>query len=520
MNQSVSAALPASLVTPAAPITARVPLEPIRTALVSASLLLLAGDLLLWQHAIGLGLAVFILLLGSIIVARGKRSQRTWVAAAMLTACCVQMAIDLCLTNAVVTLILCAVLLGESSYLTLPAGWARWWEGILAWLRAPERWFWLAGQVAHPERRSGRSGSNLRGSAGRLWTIAAPAAGLLLIFTIVLANGNAVLSDSFARFGRKFGDWVSNLEFSPVRIFFWGLLATIGLVAGRPILARKSPRKMTQTPGIWTRRDVAIGFWQSVATLGALNALFFCVNTIDVTFLWMHGQLPEGVDPRTFLHEGTHSVITATVLAAIVLSAVFQQQVEISRHRLVRWLGHLWIAQNLLLLLGVAQRLNLYYEFSHLLTAKRIHLACFLGLVALGFVFLIFHLQRGPDLRRLLWRNAFSAFGLLYVLQFINTTGLAAAWNVHRWEVQPDWGINHEYLRLQGFDAWPSLIRLAQSESTGDPAVNGARRTVLELAYAERNRLAGLDWRERQLRRDAYAVELVQAAENLRSAQR
>src|SRR4030095_5668712 len=101
------------------------------------------------------------------------------------TACCVQAAIDLCLTNIVVTVILLGVLMGESSYPSLPAGWARWWEGILAWLCAPERWLWLAGQVAHPARRGARNGAGVRKAAWRLWTIAAPALGLLLLFTIV-----------------------------------------------------------------------------------------------------------------------------------------------------------------------------------------------------------------------------------------------------------------------------------------------------------------------------------------------
>jgi hypothetical protein len=354
----------------------------------------------------------------------------------------------------------------------------------------------------------------LQKAAGRLWTIAAPALGLVLVFAIVLANGNAVMSDSFGRLGRSIGEWVLSLEFSPGRILFWGLLATLGLAAGRPLLERKAPRKFAQL-GTWNRRDVSVGFWQSVVILGALNALFLWVNTIDAVFLWMHGSFPAGVEPRAFLHEGTNSLIMATVLSAIVLSVIFQQQPEISRHRVVRILGHLWITQNLLLLGGVAQRLHLYYEYSHLLTAKRIHLACFLGLVALGFFFLVLHLERGPNLRRLLWRNAVSAFVLLYALQFINTTGLAAAWNLHRWEQEPEWGINQEYLRLQGFDAWPFLIRLAQS-TDGNPAVKAARESLVELAAVERERLASLDWRERQLRRDAFGRDLVQAAEIVR----
>lgn len=512
MNPTASAALVTSR-TPAAPATVR-PLEPVNAALISAAFVVVAGDFLLWQHSFGLGLAVFTLLLGIVMLSRGNRTRRTWVAAGLLGACCVQAAIDLCLTNTVVTLILLGVLLGESSYPSLAAGWARWWEGVLAWLGAPGRWFWLASQVSHPARQGNRNDQGLQMAAGRLWTIAAPAIGLVLVFAIVLASGNAVLSDSFGRLGRSLGEWISNLEFSVSRMFFWGLLATIGLVAGRPLLAQKAPRKFAEL-GTWNRPDVAVGFWQSVVILGALNALFLCVNTIDAVFLWMHGSLPAGVEPRTFIHEGTNSLITATVLSAIVLSVLFQQQPEISRHRGVRILGHLWIAQNLMLLVGVAQRLNLYYEFSHLLTAKRIHLACFLGLVALGFFFLVLHLERGPNLRRLLWRNAVSAFVLLYTLQFFNTTGLAAAWNLHRWEQRPEWGMSHEYLRVQGFDAWPSLIRLAQS-TNGSAVVSEARKSVAEFAAVERERLVSLDWRERQFRREAFARDLVRAAETVR----
>jgi len=507
MNSSASSPAP-----PAADSIAHT--EPLAGTVLLTAGIMATGDFLLWHRSVGVGLALFIMILAVAIVAKGRRSWRTWLAFGLLIATCVQSMIDLCLTNGCMLVVLFAVLAGEAHFSVLPAGLARWFEGLLAWLRTPGRWIWLLGEASDTRRWQHGGIAGAGPSIARTFTIAAPALLLFGLFSLVLANGNAVLRDSFTSFGQHLAHWLQQFDFSPLRIMLWGLLGMLALTAMRSPAAPEKQRALTHPPRTWLRADPAVGFWQSVCVLGALNLLFCVVNTIDATFLWMHRAIPVGVDPYEFIHEGTNSLITATVLSAIVLSAIFHQTPEISRRRALRVLAHVWVAQNLVLLASIGLRLWLYVDFAHLLTAKRIHLGCFLGLVALGFFFLLLHIERGPDLRRLLWRNALASFVLLFTIQFVNTTGISAAWNVTRCLTVPGWGIDLAYLDRQGFDAWPALSRLAAAPSSVDEVKIPQARALLQKRAAEaRTMIAQLDWRERQFRRDAYAAQLIAASE-------
>jgi hypothetical protein len=122
-------------------------LEPLSGTLALAGGLLVAGDFLMWGHGPGLGLAIFAVLIGAVLLAKGSRTKRAWIAFALLAASCVQAAIGLCLTNVCMMLLMIAILLGESRYDTLPAGCARWLEGFLAWLKGLGRWIWLIEQL-------------------------------------------------------------------------------------------------------------------------------------------------------------------------------------------------------------------------------------------------------------------------------------------------------------------------------------------------------------------------------------
>ena len=483
------------------------------TVAVVAAMTLL-GDFLMWKAEPGLGRAIFLAAVVALLCARRAAvgmSGRAWFAAALLLGAAAQTAIEICLTNVVVVLVLLVVLLGEGAFPQLASGWARWWEAFVALCAAPLRWRWLI--LALREQPMNPGGQV--GALPRALRIVAPAALLTVLFAFVLGRGNAIFANFLSHAFDRLGHWLRSFDFALDRAFFWLLLATLLLAYFRPGEAAEKSRLFARAPGLWRRADVAVARWQSYGVLAALNALFFVVNTIDVVFLWQRGAVPAGVDLKAYLHEGTHSVIAATVLSALVLGALFQQSAEVSRARGLRLLGHLWIAQTLVLLAGACLRWHLYLETTGLLTAKRIHLACFLALVALGFVFLVLHLERGPDLRRLLWRNAVAAFVLFYALQFINTTGLAAHRNVSVWQRADGHGLDLRYLREQGENAWPALVRVVQEggpEETHDPT---ARARLREIARKERVRLAQEDWRAIQFRRDADGRAVVAAAEAL-----
>ncbi len=483
-------------------------LLPTVCAVAAATLL---GDFLMWQAMPGLGLAIFLATLAAIFSAHRLAtgmSLRAWLGAALLLGACVQTAIEFCLTNAIVVFVLLLVLLGEGSYPQLAGGWARWWEAFVSMCAAPARWIWLARSVSEQPSHPGARAAALP----RLLRIVAPAALLAALFTVVLGKGNAIFGNFLSHALDRTWQWVLRFDFSPARAVFWLILATLALAYFRPRDAAKKPRFFARVPGVWQRRDATVARWQSYCALGALNALFFIVNTIDVVFLWHRGGVPAGVDLKAYLHEGTHSVIAATVLSAIVLGVLFQQAGEVSRGRGLRVLAQVWIAQNLVLLAGACLRWRLYLEATGLLTAKRIHLVCFLGLVALGFVFLVLHIERGPDLRRLLWRNAVATFALFYALQFINTTGLAAHRNVSAWQRADGHGLDVQYLGEQGENAWPALLRVAQQGGPDEGHAGTARMRLRQIAEQEQARLAKEDWREIQFRRDVHARAVISAA--------
>jgi hypothetical protein len=470
------------------------------------------GDFLLWSALPGLGLAIFIASLAALLClhrfAEGV-SRRGWLAAVLLVTASVQTSIEICLTNVIVVLVLLLVLLGETTYRQLPPGWARWWEAVVAICKAPGRWLWLA--LAFGERPI--AGMDRANSLPRLLRIVAPAALLAVLFTTVLGQGNAIFSRFLTQGFDQVLVWLLSFDLSFARSVFWLALATFALAWFRPGEASPRPRLFTRLPSLWQRRDPNVARWQSLMVLAVLNVLFFAVNTIDAVYLWHRGVLPVGVDPKAYIHEGTHSVIAAAVLSAIVLGLLFQQMPEVSRGRGLRLLARLWIAQNLVLLAGAGLRWQLYLEGTGLLTAKRIHLACFLGLVALGFVFLVVHIERGPNLRRLLWSNALATFVLFYVLQFVNTTGFAAHRNVSVWQ-QRTGGLDMRYLHEQGRRAWPALVRAAQ-EGPEIRHVLAAREDIEKISTQEKQRLSARNWREIQFRDDAEARSLIQAAEAL-----
>ena len=478
--------------------------ERLRPTLLAAGALTVLGDFLLWNHTPGLALAIYCAVVAvAMLVRRGRAAlqARVLVPAALLLASAVQTAVEMSFTNLAVITALFAILMGELCFPQLRAGWARWSESFIAWLAGMGRWAWVVGALnEQPPSKPGtqrKVGENF----ARLFRIGLPAVVLLTVFAVVFSSGNRIFAEYLGRFGGRFQDWFLSFDFSILRILFWIFLATLSLVFIRPRTGAAVPRAWAQSLGEWRRSDAGVAFWQSVMILFALNALFFAVNTIDVVYLWMHTAVPEGMNGKQFLHEGVNSLITATVLAGIVLSVLFQQSGEVTQSRALKGLAFAWIAQNLVLIAGVYFRLKLYVDTEEM-TAKRVYVACFLLLVTLGFIFLCAHVRRGRGASRLIWRNTVATFVLFFVLQFLDVIGWVCRYNVERGPKRGEGpGFNIAYQLNLGPNAWPVLLRAAETLPAGEVRED-LRLGLREVARIQHGRPWAADWREWQFRTD------------------
>ncbi|MEO8351586.1 MAG: hypothetical protein ABI680_07640, partial [Chthoniobacteraceae bacterium] len=246
------------------PLPAPLPFVALWPILAGAAAITLVGDFLLWGFKPGLSLAIFFALIPVLLLAvRGRAAikRRTFVALALYFPACAQMAIEICFTNVAVLVILMCVLLGETTYFSLPAGWARWWEGCVALLKSPFRWIWLGQHTVRNAAAKSTGGKTSGFDVGRALRVAGPALLVGLAFVIIFANGNAVFSDGLSRGWASFVRWIANFDITVPRVMFWLVLATLGLAWCRPASAPASPRVMTREPASWRCTDVATTSW-------------------------------------------------------------------------------------------------------------------------------------------------------------------------------------------------------------------------------------------------------------------
>ena len=476
---------------------------------VMAMLLTALADFLFWKHTPGVSLAIYCCAVAwiSIAIRRESSGRAPWIAAGLMLASSYATATEISFTNITVLVALLAVVCGECWYAELPACWPRWSESLAAWLAAPGRWPWLIGQMETGALVVFGAESRLLSRSARAVRIAAPAVFLLVIFSLVLGSGNAVYGDLLSRAWSSFTQFIENLDLSVPHLLFWLLFGTLALAFLRPHAAPPGLRKWARKVPLFARGDAGVAAWQSGLVLMVLNILFFTINTIDVFYLWRNAELPKGVTYSAYVHEGVASLIVAVLLSALVIAAIFQQQGAVRRGRLLKAGALLWIAQNLVLIAGVFQRLRLYV-IAYELSEERVYVGCFLLLVIAGFLLLAWHVAREGDMNALIFRNALAIFALFFVLQFTNVAGWVARYNVTRWKQEPQRELDVPYLASLGPGAWPSLVDVASSNHPGGAATQ-ARGALRLLAENENLRLQSPDWRSWQGRRDSQSRWLV-----------
>jgi hypothetical protein len=417
-----------------------------------------AFDSCFWlASGMGFSVAVFVPVLAAAILANRENPWRrsTVAICALLAGACFAAMVETGVTNTLSLLILTLALAGDSFYDAADPAWARWFSQVLAMVFAPGRVFWLAARVV--EGIIGQNtGSMARGVAAVL--LAIPAVILALVFGGLLASGNAV-----------FGTWTNNIFswlwnefvslFDFARFGTWIVVAFLALPLLRPgwfasywwSWIPKLPR--------WPELLPAQGaVYSSALVLIVLNVLFAVANVADALFLWTGTPLPEGVEYKTYVHQGFDTLIFTAILTAIVLTAMFQQPLSVARSRLLKGLALLWVAQNVFLIASCGLRIRAYVVDSEL-TVLRLSALIFLMLVAAGFALLTAKILHERSISWLIGRCVAAVFVTFYITQFLDLAGYAENFNVARLAREPGYQIDTWKLYQAGPAGWPAARR-------------------------------------------------------------
>jgi hypothetical protein len=338
-------------------------------------------------------------------------------------------------------------------------------------------------------------------------------AGLLFLVLFSFANPiiESWLRTAFTKVLTVF-DWLPQY-LGPGRVLLWMLVAGIsyGLLRYRlryhllghgPIRPPAAQRSISEW---WFNGPQMI-----VRCLIVFNAVFALETLLDILYLFGGKHLPESMDYRAYAHRGAYPLIFTALVAGLFVLWAFRIGGPAHRSAWCRRLVYLWLAQNLFLLFSTFWRIWLYVE-ACLLTRWRIAAMIWVGLVMLGFVWIVIKIMRSKSNSWLWMANALTLSAVVYACAFINFDRLIAEYDVPRlraYHQLPDSDpelIELPYLISLGPDALPALKRLQQRDRwPGDVALLNAEIPRLEEEL--RHDLA--DWRGWTLRRWRIARDI------------
>lgn len=335
--------------------------------------------------------------------------------------------------------------------------------------------------------------------AGRHWVLPALATGL---FALIFSSANPVLSSWMSS---VLGSGLLQIP-SPLRLAFWVATAfalwPLLVVRALPPVALRSANTQEQwvaTAWIgWLFSNEAV-----LRSLVACNVVFGLQNVLDLRFLWTGAILPEGLSFATYAHRGAYPLMAAALISAAFVLVAFAPARETSAPPLARRLMYLWIAQNVFIVLSAIRRLMLYVDV-YALTYLRLAALVWMGLIAVGLIWLIVRFVYAKTNRWLVNVNAATVAVVLYAFAFIDSGAIIADYNVrHCSHFQPESAaLDRDYLHSIGPSAYPALrwyIDASGATEASDPLVHRyAQNFRIQLASSM------YDWRRWTYRGHRY----------------
>lgn len=238
-----------------------------------------------------------------------------------------------------------------------------------------------------------------------------------IIFIALYQNGNPV-----------FSNLISKIDFSFINIQ-WLLLAGLGYYLfnniHRPIevepateLDLKTNNNLIKTQNFSLpklKEENQLG----IALITLLNLLIVLFLITDITFLTRSEEIRASVFSAQ-VHSGINALIASILIAIIILLYVFRGDLNFYKNnRILKKLALTWIILNLILVLIIAFK-NGQYIYYFGLTYKRIGVAVYLILAAIGLLTTLIKINRIKNIWYLLRSNTQVAFIILIISCSVN----------------------------------------------------------------------------------------------------
>jgi hypothetical protein len=288
--------------------------------------------------------------------------------------------------------------------------------------------------------------------------------GLALGFIALFAQANPVIAQWL-----EIIDWEALWRFFSVpRIVLMGFLVAITWPVLRPFTIKvqnPNPPFLSLDTVADKPRWSLLPSGMVVAALVLFNGLFLVQSGLDVTYLWGGAALPEGMTYADYAHRGAYPLIATALLAGAFVLLTLRPGSPTATMPSVRALVLLWIGQNIFLTISSVWRTWLYieaYSLSHLRVAALI----WMGLVALGLVWLLIRIFQSRSDRWLLNVNFATLALTLYLVSFVNWNQWIGLYNAQH-SVQVDEKapeLDYRFMEHELFeDAIPGLLWLQQA---------------------------------------------------------
>lgn len=158
----------------------------------------------------------------------------------------------------------------------------------------------------------------------------------------------------------------------------------------------------------------------ATSLLVMLNLLIAFLNAIDINYLWLKADLPQGLVFSDYLHSGTFTLIISIVFAILVIIFFFRGIFNFNaKGKWLKVLGFLWVLQNIVMIISAMLRNQLYIA-DYGMTHKRIGVYVFLVLAVVGLVVTIVKIALKKNTLFLLRKNAWAFYAVLIIATAFN----------------------------------------------------------------------------------------------------